>query len=139
MQRGSVNKVILVGHLGKDPDVRYTPGGDAVADVSVATKEVYKNKEGERTERTEWHNLVLWRGQAEFAKEWLKKGQLVYAEGRLQTRKWEDKEGQKRYKTEIQVDQITALGSFIGRSKKDEGVPETEKESKKEADEEIPF
>ena len=138
MQRGSVNKVILVGHLGKDPDVRYTPGGDAVADVSLATKEVYKNKEGERTERTEWHNLVLWRGQAEFAKEWLKKGQLVYAEGRLQTRKWEDKEGQKRYKTEIQVDQITMLGSFIGRSK-DEGVPEPEEESKKEADEEIPF
>ncbi|MCK4689578.1 MAG: single-stranded DNA-binding protein [Candidatus Marinimicrobia bacterium] len=138
MYRGSVNKVILVGHLGKDPEVRYTPGGDAVADVSLATKEVYKNKEGERIERTEWHNLVLWRGQAEFAKEWLKKGQLVYAEGRLQTRKWEDKEGQKKYKTEIQVDQITTLGSFIGRSK-DEGVPETEKESEKEVDEEIPF
>ncbi|MBL7135067.1 MAG: single-stranded DNA-binding protein [Candidatus Marinimicrobia bacterium] len=138
MYRGSVNKVILVGHLGKDPEVRYTPGGDAVADVSLATKEVYKNKEGERIERTEWHNLVLWRGQAEFAKEWLKKGQLVYAEGRLQTRKWEDKEGQKKYKTEIQVDQITTLGSFIGRSK-DEGVPKTEKESEKEVDEEIPF
>lgn len=138
MHRGSVNKVILVGHLGKDPDVRYTPSGDAVADLSLATKEVFKNKEGERTERTEWHNLVLWRGQAEFAKEWLKKGQLVYAEGRLQTRKWEDKEGQKRYKTEIQVDQITTLGSFIGRSK-DESVPETEKESEKEVDKEIPF
>ncbi len=138
MHKGSMNKVILVGRLGKDPDVRYTPSGDAVAELSLATDEVFKNKEGERTERTEWHNLVLWRNQAEFAKEWLKKGQLVYVEGRLQTRKWDDKEGQKRYKTEVKVDQVTMLGSFIGRNKEDNKT-ETEVGSVKEADEEIPF
>jgi len=115
--KGSINKVILVGHLGRDPEVRYTPSGDAVADVSLATTEYYKDKNGERNEKTEWHNLVMWRTQAEFAKEWLKKGQLVYVEGRLQTRQWEDKEGQKRSKTDIQVGQITTLGAFIGKNK----------------------
>jgi single-strand DNA-binding protein len=136
--RGSVNRVILVGHLGRDPEVRYTPSGDAVADVSLATTETYKNKEGERQDRTEWHNLVLWRAQAEFAKEWLKKGQLVYVEGRIQTRSWENKEGQKRNKTEIQVDQITLLGGFVGRAKKVEAeeaeLPESGEEGK-----DIPF
>ena len=137
MQRGSVNKVILVGHLGRDPEVRYTPSGDAVAGVSLATTEVFKSKDGERSDRTEWHNLVLWRGQAEFAKEWLKKGQLVYVEGRIQTRQWDDKEGQKRTKTEIQVDQITALGGFVGRSK-DEGAAPASEEGSQEG-EDIPF
>jgi single-strand DNA-binding protein len=135
MPKGSINKVILVGRLGKDPEVRYTPSGDAVADVSLATTEFYKTKNGERTEKTEWHNLVMWRTQAEFAKEWLKKGQLVYVEGRLQTRKWEDKEGQKRSKTEIQVDQVTTLGGFIG---KDKNAGANNKAADK-GDEEIPF
>lgn len=135
MPKGSINKVILVGHLGKDPEVRYTPSGDAVADVSIATTEFYKTKNGDRTEKTEWHNLVMWRTQAEFAKEWLKKGQLVYVEGRLQTRKWEDKEGQKRSKTEIQVDQITTLGGFVG---KDKNTDANNKAADK-GDEEIPF
>jgi len=135
MPKGSINKVILVGYLGKDPEVRYTPSGDAVADVSLATTEFYKTKDGDRTEKTEWHNLVMWRAQAEFAKEWLKKGQLVFVEGRLQTRKWEDKEGQKRSKTEIQVDQVTTLGGFVG---KDKNAVANNKAADK-GDEEIPF
>jgi len=113
-QRNSVNKVILVGHLGTDPEVRYTPNGDAVANLSLATTERFKNRDGEQTERTEWHRLVVWRATAEFAKNYLKKGQLIYAEGRLQTRKWEDRDGVKRYSTEIQVDQLTPLGGLQG-------------------------
>jgi len=136
--KGSVNKVILVGHLGRDPEVRYTPNGDAVADVSLATTEYYKDKNGERNEKTEWHNLVMWRSQAEFAKEWLKKGQLVYVEGRIQNRQWEDKEGQKRNKTDIQVDQITTLGAFVGKNKS-EDAPDKSNSTDKTGDEEIPF
>lgn len=134
LAKGSVNKVILVGHLGRDPEVRYTPSGDAVADVSLATTEVVKNKDGQKEDRTEWHNLVLWRSLAEFAKEWLKKGQLVYVEGRLQTRQWEDKEGQKRSRTEIQVEQITMLGGRVGREK--EAAPEV---PETQTGEDIPF
>jgi len=137
--KGSVNKVILVGHLGKDPEVRYTPAGAAVADVSLATTETMRNKEGESTDRTEWHNLVLWRAQAEFAKEWLKKGQLLYAEGRLQTRQWDDKDGQKHYRTEIQVDQVTVLGGFIGRSKDGQATNQWKPVVEDEGDEDIPF
>jgi len=138
MPKGSINKVILVGHLGRDPEVRYTASGDAVADVSLATTEYYKDKNGEKNEKTEWHNLVMWRAQAEFAKEWLKKGQLLYVEGRLQTRSWEDKEGQKRYKTEIQVDQVTLLGGFAGKGKP---AGESKQDTKPESpsDEDIPF
>ena len=138
MPKGSINKVILVGYLGRDPEVRYTPNGDAVADVSLATTEYYKDKKGDRIEKTDWHNLVMWRSQAEFAKEWLKKGQLVYVEGRLQTRQWEDKEGQKRSKTEIRVDQITVLGGFVGRNKSDD-TPGKDDSAAKTGDEEIPF
>lgn len=138
MPKGSINKVILVGHLGRDPEVRYTASGDAVADVSLATTEYYKDKNGEKNEKTEWHNLVMWRAQAEFAKEWLKKGQLLYVEGRLQTRSWEDKEGQKRYKTEIQVDQVTLLGSFAGKGKPT-GESKSETKSESNSDEDIPF
>jgi len=136
--KGSINKVILVGHLGRDPEVRYTPAGDAVADVSLATTESIKDKNGERSEKTEWHNLVLWRAQAEFAKEYLKKGQLVYIEGRLQTRQWEDKEGQKRSRSEIQVNQIVALGGFIGKGKP-EAPAAADEETTATGDEEIPF
>jgi single-strand DNA-binding protein len=136
--KGSINKVILVGHLGRDPEVRYTPAGDAVADVSLATTESFKDKNGERSEKTEWHNLVLWRAQAEFAKEYLKKGQLVYVEGRLQTRQWEDKEGQKRSRSEIQVNQIVTLGGFIGKGKQEEPTAADE-DTAATGDEEIPF
>lgn len=112
MDVSSVNKVILVGRLGKDPDVRYTPTGDAVAELSVATSEKFKSKEGDYSERTEWHRCIVWRNTAEFAKQYLKKGQLVYAEGKLQTRKWQDKSGNNRYTTEVQVNTLTPLGSW---------------------------
>jgi len=138
MPKNSINKVILIGRLGRDPEVRYTANGDAVADVSLATTEYYKDKNGEKVEKTEWHNLVMWRSQAEFAKEWLKKGQLLYVEGRLQTRSWEDKEGQKRSKTEIQVDQITLLGGFVGKDSRNNNT-QAGAGDKVPDDEEIPF
>jgi len=105
-----VNKVILIGNLGKDPEVRYLDNGVAVANFSLATTENYKNKEGERVSQTEWHNIVLWRGLAEVAEKWLKKGSSVYVEGKIRTRKWEDKDGNTRYSTEILGDNITMLG-----------------------------
>ena len=105
-----VNKVILVGNLGKDPEVRYLDNGVAVANFSLATTENYKNKEGERVSQTEWHNIVLWRGLAEVAEKWLKKGSSIYIEGKIRTRKWEDKEGNSRYTTEILGDNMTMLG-----------------------------
>ncbi len=105
-----VNKVILVGNLGKDPEVRYLDNGVAVANFSLATTENYKNKAGERVSQTEWHNIVLWRGLAEVAEKYLKKGASVYIEGKIKTRKWEDKEGNTRYNTEILADNMTMLG-----------------------------
>jgi single-strand DNA-binding protein len=105
-----VNKVILVGNLGKDPEVRYLDNGIAVANFTLATTENYKNKEGERVSQTEWHNVVLWRGLAEVAEKWLKKGSNVYIEGKIRTRKWEDKEGNTRYNTEVLGDNMTMLG-----------------------------
>ena len=105
-----VNKVILVGNLGKDPDVRYLDNGVAVANFSLATTENYKNKAGERVSQTEWHNIVLWRGLAEVAEKYLKKGASVYVEGKIKTKKWEDNEGNTRYNTEILVDNMTMLG-----------------------------
>ena len=105
-----VNKVILIGNLGKDPEVRYLDSGVAVANFSLATTENYKNKEGERVSQTEWHNVVLWRGLAEVAEKYLKKGASVYIEGKIRTRKWEDKEGVTRYSTEILGDNMTMLG-----------------------------
>jgi single-strand DNA-binding protein len=109
--KGSVNKVILVGNLGQDPELRYTPNGAAVTTLSVATNEVWKDNDGNKQERTEWHRVVLWRRLAEIAGEWLKKGSKVYIEGRLQTRSWEDKDGIKRYMTEVIADALTMLDS----------------------------
>lgn len=106
-----VNKVILVGHLGKDPEVRHLESGAAVANFSMATTESYKDKNGNRQDQTEWHNIVLWRGLAEVAEKYLKKGNLVYIEGKLKTRSWQDKEGATRYTTEIVGDNMTMLGS----------------------------
>ncbi len=105
-----INKVILVGNLGKDPEVRYLDNGVAVANFSLATTESYKNKQGERVSQTEWHNIVLWRGLAEVAEKWLKKGASIYIEGKIRTKKWEDKEGNTRYNTEILADNMTMLG-----------------------------
>ena len=110
MARG-VNKVILVGNLGKDPELKYTPQGTAVAKFSLATSEKYKDKGGEWQERTEWHNLVAWARTAEVAAEYLKKGSTVFVEGRLRTDSWDDKEtGQKKYRTEIIVNELVMLG-----------------------------
>ena len=106
-----VNKVILVGNLGKDPEVRYLDNGVAVANFSLATTENYKNKQGERVSQTEWHNIVFWRGLAEVAEKYLKKGDSVYVEGKLRTRRWEDKEGNAKYTTEILADNMTMLGN----------------------------
>ena len=110
----SVNKVILVGNLGRDPEVRYMPNGDAVANYSIATTETWKDKNGMRQEKTEWHNIVMYRRLAEIAGEYLKKGSSVYIEGRLQTRKWQDKQGNDRYTTEIIADQLQMLGGRNG-------------------------
>lgn len=107
----SVNKVILVGRLGKDPETRYMTNGEAVTNATLATSENWKDKSGEKQEKTEWHNLVFYRRLAEIAGEYLKKGSMVYVEGKLQTRKWQTKEGQDRYTTEIIVNEMTMLGS----------------------------
>ena len=106
----SVNKVILIGRLGKDPETRYMPNGEAVTNATLATSENWKDKSGVKQEKTEWHNLVFYRRLAEIAGEYLKKGSMVYVEGKLQTRKWQDKEGRDRYTTEIIVGEMTMLG-----------------------------
>jgi len=106
----SVNKVILVGRLGRDPETRYTGGGQAVANFSVATDESYRDKNGERQKRTEWHKIVVWGKQAEIAQQYLKKGSLVFIEGRIQSREWQDKEGQKRTSFEIVANNFRMLG-----------------------------
>jgi single-strand DNA-binding protein len=107
---GSVNKVILVGNLGRDAELRYTPGGAAVATINMATTEVWNDKGGQRQEKTEWHRVVLWGKSAESLSEYLTKGKQIYVEGRLQTRQWDDKDGNKRYTTEIRGDRIVLLG-----------------------------
>ena len=104
-----VNKVILIGNVGADPDIRYLDGGVAVARFSLATTESYKNKNGERIDQTEWHNIVLWRGLAEVAEKFVKKGMRLYIEGRIRTRSWDDQNGVKRYTTEIQGDNMQML------------------------------
>jgi single-strand DNA-binding protein len=108
----SVNKVILIGNLGKDPEVRYAPSGSAIANVAIATSRQWKNKDsGERQEETEWHRVVFYDRLAEIAGEYLKKGKSVYIEGRLKTRKWTDKDGVEKYTTEIIAQEMTMLGS----------------------------
>ena len=112
---GSVNKVILVGNLGRDAELRYTPGGAAVATLNMATTEVWNDKAGQRQEKTEWHRVVLWGKTAESLNEYLTKGKQIYVEGRLQTRQWDDKDGNKRYTTEIRGDRVVLLGGGGGR------------------------
>ena len=123
MARG-VNKVILVGNLGKDPEVRYSPNGGAVANITIATSESWKDKtSGEKQEKTEWHRVVFFGRLAEIAGEYLKKGAQIYIEGRLQTRKWQDKEGKDRYTTEIVANEMQMLGSREGRGAPSEFDP----------------
>ncbi len=107
----SVNKVILLGNLGRDPETRYTTGGDAITNLNIATSEQWKDKNGEKQERTEWHRVVLFGRQAEIAGEYLKKGRSVYIEGRLQTRKYTDKDGVEKYSTEVVGDRMQLIGS----------------------------
>ncbi len=114
MARG-INKVILVGNLGKDPETRYMPNGKAVTNFSIATSESWKDKQtGEQREQTEWHNIVMYDRLAEIAAEYLKKGSQVYVEGKLRTRKWQDKEGRDRYTTEINANEMQMLGGRSG-------------------------
>ena len=113
MQKGSVNKVVLVGHLGGDPETRFTPAGTAVANFNLATNETWRDANGELQDKTEWHRCVMFGKSAEMSGELLKKGQLCYLEGKLQTRNWEDKDGVKRYTTEVICDIFTMLGRRI--------------------------
>lgn len=120
----SVNKVIILGNLGRDPETRYTTGGDAVTNLNIATSEQWKDKSGEKQERTEWHRVVLFGRQAEIASEYLKKGRSVYIEGRLQTRKYTDKDGVEKYSTEIVADRMQLIGGAReGGGEADFGAP----------------
>jgi len=112
---GSVNKVILVGNLGRDAELRYTPGGAAVATLNMATTETWNDKSGQKQEKTEWHRVVFWGKVAESLTEYLTKGKQVYIEGRLETRQWNDKDGNKRYTTEVKGDKIVLLGGGGGQ------------------------
>ncbi|MBM0419176.1 single-stranded DNA-binding protein [Aeromonas veronii] len=115
MASRGINKVILIGNLGKDPEVRYMPSGNAVANITLATSETWRDKQtGEQKERTEWHNVSLIGKLAEIAGEYLKKGSQVYVEGKLQTRKWQDQSGQDRYTTEVLVDSFTGVMQMLG-------------------------
>ncbi|MEY4730252.1 MAG: hypothetical protein RL020_1410 [Pseudomonadota bacterium] len=110
----SLNKVTLIGNLGKDPETRYMPNGEAVTNITVATTETWKDKAGEKQEKTEWHRITFYRRLAEIAGEYLKKGSQIYVEGRLETRKWQDKEGKDRYTTEVIASEMKMLGSRPG-------------------------
>ena len=112
---GSVNKVILIGNLGADPELKYTPSNRPVCNLSLATNEVFKDKTGQRQERTEWHRVTVWGEQAEHCSKYLGKGRSVYVEGRLQTRSWDDKEGKKRYSTDVVADRVVFLSGGDGQ------------------------
>tara|TARA_B100001250_G_scaffold356690_1_gene331932 strand:+ start:387 stop:800 length:414 start_codon:yes stop_codon:yes gene_type:complete len=134
-----INKVILVGNLGKDPEVRYLDNGVAVANFSLATTENYKNKQGERVSQTEWHNIVLWRGLAEVAEKYLKKGASVYIEGKIKTRKWEDKDGNNRYSTEILGDNMTMLGGKPNTAEDNSADDHSHSELEPDSKDDLPF
>lgn len=120
----SVNKVILVGRLGQNPEIRYTPSGAAVTNFSVATNESWTDKSGQKQERTEWHRVVVWGKLAELCSQYLTKGRQAYVEGRLQTRQWQDKDGQTKYTTEIQAQTVQFLGATAGAGERREASPE---------------
>lgn len=140
----SMNKVILIGRLGGDPELKYTSNGTAQALINLATSERWKDSDGNQQEKTEWHRVIAWRRQAEFAGEWLKKGRLVCIEGKLSTRSWE-KDGQKRYMTEVVADNITMLGSKAeGGGGDSKGTPPKQEEppdngDTMEDDDDLPF
>ena len=120
----SVNKVILIGHLGRDPELRYTPNGSPVMNISIATNEAWTDKSGERQERTEWHRIVIWGRQAEVLNEYLRKGKQIYVEGSLQTRQYEDKDNVTKYITEVRAQQVKMLGRAGDRVDFDKETPE---------------
>lgn len=134
---GSVNKVILLGYIGSDAELRYTQGGAPIGNFSMATTEVWHDKSGTRQEKTEWHRVVVWGKVAESLNDYLKKGKQVYIEGRLQTRRWDDKDGNKRYTTEIRSDRIVLLGG--GSHATRDSVPETTPADHEPAEDDIPF
>lgn len=137
---GSVNKVIVVGNLGADPEVRFTPGGQSVCNFRIATTEDWKDKQGVKQERTEWHRIVVWGKLAELCGEHLKKGRQAYVEGKLQTREWTDKESRKNYSTEIIASNIVFLGSRGPAPRPDEMAPgQAGSPSDEHPDDDIPF
>jgi single-strand DNA-binding protein len=135
-----VNKVILVGNLGRDPEIRYIKDGTPVANLRLATSESWNDPQGQRQERTEWHRIVAWGKLAEIAKEYMTKGRQIYVEGRLQTRSWDDREGNKRYTTEVRADQIVMLGTRgdSGGSKDVPAAPEPQQPFEA-TDDDVPF
>ena len=140
MQRNSVNKVILIGNLGQDPEARFPPQGTAVVNLSVATNESWKDQSGEVQERTEWHRVVMYGRMAETADKYMKKGQMVYVEGRLQTREWEDKDQVKRRTTEIQCDNFTMLGRRGGDDQYQGNSPNKgQDKDRSSSDDDLPF
>ena len=118
---GSVNKVILVGNLGRDAELRYTPGGAAVSTLNLATTEVFKDREGQKKEDTQWHRVILWGKTAESLQDYLTKGKQIYVEGKLQTRKWKDKDGNDKYTTEVRGDRVVLLSGGGGGGARAEG------------------
>ena len=140
MQKSSVNKVMLVGHIGNKPEGRYTPSGISTANFSLATNESWIDNDKEKKEHTEWHNIVAWNKLADFATEYLQKGQLIYIEGKLQTRTYKDKDDVQHWKTEIVVNVITPLEWKTGEKKENGSVKKNdEKVSEPKAEEELPF
>ena len=135
----SLNKVLLIGNMGKDPEVRYTASGTAVASFSLATSEKFKNKGGEWEERTEWHNIILWGRLAEIAGEYLTKGKTVFIEGRLQTRKWQDRDGKDRFTTEIVGEKMQMLSRKEGNGRTEEAAPSHEEPAPPPNDDDVPF
>jgi len=147
---GSVNKVILVGNLGRDAELRYTPGGAAVSTLNLATTEVFKDREGQKKEDTQWHRVILWGKTAETLQDYLTKGKQIYVEGKLQTRKWKDKDGNDKYTTEVRGDRVVLLsgggrgdgasrGEGGGRSSEEGVTPAEGAGSVELTDDDIPF
>lgn len=140
-----VNKVILIGNLGRDPEVRYTKSGTSVATLNVATSESWTDQNGQKQERTEWHRVVAWSKLADIAKEYLTKGNQVYIEGKLQTRSWDDRDGNKRYTTEVKADQMVMLGGRRGDPSEKDGYsssppgPEESPEPFNATEDDVPF
>ena len=139
MQKNSLNKVILIGNLGQDPEARFTPQGTAVTNLSVATNESWKDQSGELQERTEWHKIVMYGRMAETASEYMKKGQMVYVEGRLHTREWEDQNQIKRRTTEIRCDNFTMLGKRGDTTGSDQKPAGDSPKSDSTMDDDLPF